>query len=331
MFNDYKKDILYLANTEAGRFLLSKLGQKPEFPIVDIGKDYFIEDTGERTKDRKIYRATFYHRVPIKHLFVPILEKIYIANDYKKVDKYSAFLHYSDLERNKKYPQIYLMSSPETFNPDADPETNTVDGDVLRNVAGESFGAIRTGAGTAADDSNTSFKIGDLEAAASTDTYSQLARGILLFNTAPLPDGINISDVSLILRIAAIGPSPFTITPASYGVVISNPASNTALVAADYNTVSMAKKSSYVDQSSMSVGSDSTWTFTQAGRDYINLTGITKLATAISYDIDNSAPNWEASDKRSVVTANSAEAGSNIPRLVVTYTLPGGIFFGSNF
>jgi len=325
MFNDYKQEILQIVNTEAGKFLLSKLGQKPEFPIVDIGKDYFIEDTGERKKDRKVYRATFYSKVPIKQLFVPILDKIHIANDYKRVDKYKAFLHYSELERGN-YPQIYL--STDTFYPDADPESTSVDGNVGRSGVDETFSTIRNGAGNLTNAATTDRDCPMYLATPTTNQYQYLERFVCLFDTHTLGGGNVISATLSIYSTTKTN----DLGADNVDIVSSSPASNTALTATDYNIANWGTTlfATGIALSSIATNAYNNYTLNASGIAHINTTGVSKFGSRLGKDISGSSPTW-ASGKRNAPHFVHSDNGSNKPKLVVTYTpSSGAIFFGTN-
>jgi len=326
MFNDYKQEILQLVNTEGGRFLLSKLGQKPEFPIVDIGKDYFVEDTGEKTKDRKIYRATFYPRVPIKHMFVPILETIKIARDYQKIkNPHEAFLHFSNLEpKPSKYPRIFLA----TFNPDADPESTSVDGFVMRANVNENWATIRAGVGTSSGDSDGSAYVRIYSRGDTSGNWVQLGRMILLFDTSPLTSSADIISVKMSLYV---GNKKDTHEALNLSMVTSTPASNTALVNADYQQLQTTKQANDLTYAGIATSAYNDFSLNSTGLNNISKTSISKFGIRLTKDLaDSPTPTWSSgADYSGFVIATADGAGP--PRLVVTYTLHSGIFFGSNF
>ncbi|MGH2612816.1 MAG: hypothetical protein ACRDFB_07175 [Rhabdochlamydiaceae bacterium] len=102
-FKLHQKELLDLANTEAGRFLL---GVK-DYPIVKLTPNsvhQLIRFEGEKP----IIDARFYIFNRIAKILLPPVEKMQIA----KEKEYEAFLHFSNLEpKNYKYPQIFLDSS----------------------------------------------------------------------------------------------------------------------------------------------------------------------------------------------------------------------------
>lgn len=312
-----------LINTEAGRYLLSTLGAKPIYPIVKITPNSFVEKL-----DRKTFRATFFSRRPIEQLFAPIIEKIEIANDEWKpiINTHEAFLHYAGLEpKNSIYPQIFLTVS--TFNPDANPETTSVDGYVERAGVDETFGTIRGGAGTGSGDtSGSGGGIPRLNATATSNQYSTLIRGIFLFDTSVLSANAIISAATLSLYVDG-GADQFS---ASINFTSCSPASNTALVSADFNntvgSTKFANDKTIVDLVSP-LNAYEDWTLNASGIAAIDKTGITKFMSRFSVDIEAGTPTW-ISGGSSFITPHFAE-GANKPKLVVTYILPPGA--GENY
>ena len=67
--------------------------------------------------------------------------------------------------------------------------------------------------------------------------------------------------------------------------------------------------------------------YDSAGIAIVSKTGITKLATLMSGDIDNSAPSTTP-NSNCYFNVYHSDNGSNKPKLVITYTLPTGGFIG---
>lgn len=313
MFNDYKKEVFNLANTEGGRYLLGKLGQKPQHRIVDIGKDYFTEHL-----EGNLYQSTFYPRVPVKHLFLPILTKTEIAEEYVK-DKYDAFLHYSMLQpKNYKYPQIFLNET--TFNPDADPESTSVDGHVYYSLSDQTFATIRGAAtGTSASPSNADLSVAEIYSSNLADKWNTIVRGFFLFDTSSLTEAATISSATFSIYGTAIS----DVFDQSIGMITTTPASNTDLVVADYDQVGTTLQASAIDLGSYSASAYNDFTLNATGLGNISKTSISKFGTSLSCDYGNSEPTW-AQNTYARAKCYLADQGSNEPKLTVTYTLPGG-------
>ena len=220
-----------------------------------------------------------------------------------------------------EYPQVFLAET--TFNPNANPETTSVDGGAERSGVSEAFGTLRGGAGVSAQDSSGGGGgFPRLTATATTDLWAFLSRAIYLFDTSALGAGASISAAifSIYIDSGAAGLSQ------SLNVTSSNPASNTALVAGDYAIANFGSTDFSTDMtvadavSPLNVYED--WALNATGIAAISLTGITKFAHRLTADIDNSAPTWGAGADV-FITPQFAD-GTNKPKLTVTYTPAAG-------
>lgn len=104
-FKTHKKDLLWMANTEAGRYLL---GLKENLPITNIFPNGYTF-TKENKSVMRMYIAD-----KSAELLLPILTKFDIAAEDEKIRRiieentYKSFIHFSGLEKYKQLPQIYL-------------------------------------------------------------------------------------------------------------------------------------------------------------------------------------------------------------------------------
>jgi hypothetical protein len=207
----------------------------------------------------------------------------------------------------------------ETFNPDAHPETTSVDGYISRGGVNETFATIRGGAGTASDDSiGGAAGVPRITATSTTNQYSLLTRGVFLFDTSPLSDTATISSGTFSLNSAAKADG----LTQSIGITSSNPASNTALANADYAVANFGSTKFATDKTiaSITVNQYEDYDLNASGIAAISLVGITKFASRFASDIDNSAPTW-VSVGDSFVTPVMADSPSNKPKLVVNFTV----------
>jgi hypothetical protein len=208
-----------------------------------------------------------------------------------------------------------------TFNPDGDPETTSVDGSVRRTTAGN-FSTIRTSAGNTATDDGASNQAPVLEATTNSDEYGRMDRGVFLFDTSSLPDGAEIISATFELYVSA---KTDGFSGGAISLVTTTPASNTALVAADYNIAnwSFTKQATDLTIASITTSAYNTWTLNANGLASISKTGITKFGLVTAYDADNSAPTW-SSAAIADLTWNTAN-GTNKPKLNVTFTASSGL------
>lgn len=207
-----------------------------------------------------------------------------------------------------------------TYYPDADPESTSVDGNVsIVDSGGRTWAAIHdAGTGTGASTSSSTGIFIDLYADGNTDEWQGLYRTFILFDTSALPDGATISAAV----VSVYGVYKLDEFGASVNVYSSNPASNTALITADYDALGTTPFcDTPITYSAFSTSGYNDWTLNATGRAAVSKTGITKLSIRESvYDAPDSEPTWASTD-RSYVQAYAADQGSNKPKLVVTYSV----------
>lgn len=200
-----------------------------------------------------------------------------------------------------------------TGYPDAHPESTSVDGPVIRTTTSQTLANIRAGAGVSADDTLTTYDAPRLYASTTADQYQRLNRAIFLFDTSSIPAEATITSVTLSLRCTAKANG---LGSPELDVVDANPASNTAVVAADFANVGTTV------YGSVAYADVSTAAYTNITLDTAAVTkaGITKLGLRLNWDTDNSFTGTWASTGSSSFTFTYADNGSNKPTLTVEYT-----------
>jgi hypothetical protein len=217
------------------------------------------------------------------------------------------------------YPIVVADSS--TFYPDADPETNSVDGRALHNEDLLTWATLVAAAGTWGD-ANVAFEgVIDIRSSATSDRWRVIQRGIFLFDTSSLPDDAEISAATLSLFGAGKADS-LGIIP-DVNIYSSNPASNTDVVAGDYDSLGSTAFSTAITYANWVVPGYNDFTLNSSGIAAISKTGISKFGTRnANYDVSETAPSW-TSDTYSFLRSYFAEQGSGYePKLVVTYSVP---------
>ncbi len=214
-----------------------------------------------------------------------------------------------------------VTSSVDTFNPDASPESTSVDGIVFKNVAaGDTFANMRAFT-TGSFGDNTLTMIPNLLAGTTTNTYTEMGRAIILFDTSSLPADASISSAVLQIYVS------FTVNGLSQSFVVgaSNPASNTALDSTDYAVGDFGSTafSTAASIDTLTTSAYNSISLNASGISAIDVAGISKFAIRLSADFNNSAPSW-ASGAQSAIVISTADS-SNKPRLVVTYTSATGV------
>jgi len=328
LFRKYAHLVTWFSNTRDGRAYLGD-NFKDEFGLKfndHIGlflPNGFIKHNGGKKAQlvvttRAIYAPKLYE----------ILRKIDYFSNIATFDELQKLLLYeTDLVKPysklaprydiKKIMQRVMWESV-VINPDANPETTSVDGNVARSGVDETFATIRSGAGNGSSDtSGSGGGVPRITATVTNNQYSLLTRGIFLFDTSALsPDDELASGIfSLYLDGAAqqLGQS--------LNISSSNPASNTALVNNDYavGNFGATKFASDIAITAVTINQYSDWTLNASGKSAIAVDGITKFGFRVSGDIDNSAPTWVSSGD-DFVTPIFAEFGSNKPKLTINYS-----------
>jgi len=211
--------------------------------------------------------------------------------------------------------------------PDPHPESTSVDGKVFRSLAintSDTWTDIRNGAGTWATDTQQG-PIVNIQGGWSY-RWQTNQRSIYLFNTASIGSSSTISAATFGIpggsKNNQLGGSP------SINVYTSSPASNTALVAADYNPFGTTAQSAtpilYSNWGS-STTSYHTWTFNSTGIGNVSKTSVSKFGVReVTWDVNNSSPTWGGTLNFNMVgNFSDTSAGTAYdPKLYVTYTLP---------
>ena len=204
-----------------------------------------------------------------------------------------------------------------TFSPDAHVEATSVDGDVQR-AASESWDAIQSGVGTSAADAVATMRSGwttDVGA----DNWGFLVRSFLLFDTSVLPNGATVTSATLrVFGTAKLDDRPWG--DLTWNVYSSNPATDTALIAADYDKVGTTPFATAITFSGYDAAGFNTFTLNAAGRAAVDTTDISKFSIReATYDAPDVTPAWSSGDAARI-TFQTAE-GANPPELIVEYEI----------
>jgi hypothetical protein len=210
-----------------------------------------------------------------------------------------------------------------TVYPDPNPETSTVDGYVQRAGVDETWATIIAGAGTSQSSSLVNNYWCYITATATTDQYSQVLRGMALFDTSSLTAAADISAATVSIYWVS--------TQDDFGSggltwVSSNPATNTNIATADYGTFGSTAFANTIASGDFSNSAYNNWTLNASGIAAISKTGISKFGTKeANHDLAASAPTWGSGDQIIYIGKSADVAGTTQdPKLVVTYTLKSG-------
>src|SRR3989344_4826928 len=239
--------LLWLANTQYGKGVMGHGLDK-----VDL----ILPNAVYQRLDKNIKAEFRTHNKYSKRLF------------YKYNVIWKAFHWFDKNIANIYVPKLNLGF--DTFYPDANPESTSVDGFVRRQTTGEDWATIRGGVGTASGDTNTDFPIVYIEAdGVGSSDWIDIIRGILLFDTSSIPDGAIVTAATFSLFVN----SKRDVFGQNLGVVASTPTSNTALVNADYSQLGTTRYASDIDVGVLTASAYNDWVFNAAGIAAVSLTG----------------------------------------------------------
>ena len=211
------------------------------------------------------------------------------------------------------------IGASQTFYPDADPETSSVDGALQQNNDPDTWANIRGGPGTLANDTNVDANV-KIKCSATTDRYKYYNWYAALFDTSGLPDDALIS--AAILSLFGFSKQNDQSINFDVNIYASNPASNTALEAGDYDARSYTPFATAIDWDDWITDGYNDFPFNAAGRSSISKTGVSKYALLeVNYDVGGATPFWATADQGNYdVRHYTADQGSGYkPKLVVTY------------
>lgn len=220
-----------------------------------------------------------------------------------------------------EYPRIFLAQS--TFNPDANPETTSVDGEATEGTDNQTWATKHDAAdGTTANDSSTSFNI--YLATGTASGWLNLRRTFTLFDSSSLPDNATIDTTTKVRLYVSSKDTDVALT--GMRIVTTTPASNTAIVAADYDQLGTIAQAPDLATASVTAGAYNDFDLNATGDSNVSLTGITKFGCRFVADADNSEPTRPGNGIDGSFICDSAE-GTNKPQLVVDYTVGGSYSF----
>jgi hypothetical protein len=226
---------------------------------------------------------------------------------------------------NNFCPQWNLGFDTLTVYPDANPETKTVDGYVAQNYGtstGVSWNTLINAAGNVGAPSGSADVFVDIWFHNVDSQWRQLVRSIFLFDTSSLTSNAVIDSAIFSLRGYGKGDSS-SISP-NLNVFSSAPASNTNLVAGDYDSLgTTAFCDTAITYSGFSTSAYNNFTLNSTGISAISKTGISKFGVRnANYDVSGTAPTWTSTAEAYFQCFFAEYSGTaNDPKLVVTYTI----------
>ena len=315
-FTLYQRDLLALANTREGRDLLGLNDSNPykslgDTPVTHITKE-FVTFGDPRGEQLTVCQSGAPRGNVIRKRWAyvhPALERMWIDH----------------------LPRVNGRLVPSggattvTAKPDAHAESATVDGYVVHTEDGATFATLRGGAGTGSADAGNELFVYIIAHGSTTDRYIELYRTVALFDVSSIADTQRVSGVTITAQTSVLS-DQFS---QSLGWVASAPASNTALVNGDYDSLGTTNFVTQIAVAAMTNAQDVTFTGTADGIASVSLDGITKWGSKASSDISGSAPSWTGGNKLDVRWKSRDVSDSLAPRLAVTHSsvLPVDVIF----
>jgi len=213
-----------------------------------------------------------------------------------------------------------------TVYPDAGTGNTTVDGYMSRVNAfqsGESWSVIRAGAGTLSDDTATgavAIRV-DYTDDDADGTFRSVSRSGATFDTSTLTANAVISAATLSLY--AGNKSNQNISAPAINIYSFSPASNNALVDADYSDFGSTVYSTEISYANWTLESYENFALNTTGKAAISLTGISRFGVRESnYEATGSTPSTNQYGVTRMAAYGADETGTTKdPKLTVTYTL----------
>lgn len=308
-FNKHQQPLLLFANTPFGRWSLGLWGKRSS---VGMNKIIRIEPNAIYWRKGEEICAEFRtHDKFAKRLYY----------DFKPI---WSTIHALDM---LMLPQYNLGFDTLTAFPAAG-DVSPVDGYASREGVNQSFGNISLfGVGTNA---STGGSTGDdtphLVASSTTNQFQILRRSFFLFDTSSLGASAIISGATFSTYGSASNTKSNQLGDPDYCLGSASPASDSTLVAADYQTRGTTRFGA-ISYASFTASQYNDITLNASGLANISKTGISKFSGQLSWDIDNSFVGSWAGNASSGFRATFADtSGTNQdPKLVVTFS-SGGAF-----
>jgi len=323
LFRKYEKLVTWFANTQLGRDYLKH--NNFYIPREKIG--LFLPNGYHIIKEVGKKEITFQATFTTHAVYSPKLTQALRA-----VDLVSSWINHFDEAKEllvwylglRKQPlwaskALYIHFLTLTFNPNADPETTSVDGDIFRGTT-ESWAAKREATdGTTVNPSATTNWVGYLAGGASPN-WANMIRSIFLFDTSSLPDNAEVNVSGTKIRLF-VGTNDTTFDYGGVRIVTSTPASNTDVVIGDFDQIGTVAQATDIVMASLTVSAYNDFNFNATGVANISLTGVSKFGTRGVKDADNAEPAYPGDGIDAGCNVNSADNAANKPELTVVYTL----------
>ena len=310
-FKFYQPSLIGLVNTDHGRDLFDISRDLPT--IVEIGPWYYRWIIGKGEYQTEFHSRAVYFR-KLLHRWDEIVSGL----------EHPLFAKKTVLYKGRKYA-VPMGGATTTAQPDPHIESSTVDGQI-------GWGGLddRINWATATGDGNTSTATDDgstinCTAFQRSGTWEDFIRGFFLFDTSGITTSHSVSAAVFSFTSSQTGNGADEDT---FCVVSSNPASNTALAAGDYDTHGTTDFGN-IESGSGTISTDSSTyndiTLNSSGRSAISLDSITKFGIRWEADRANAEPSSATSGSQIIMLAADTASTSKDPKLVVTHAVASNI------
>lgn len=198
-------------------------------------------------------------------------------------------------------------------------------GGVRRYSGGSTFAGLHDGAGTDLVNGGFNPTIGT---DASSNQYTQIARGFLVFDTSSLPDNATITAATLSIYITGSQNQ----LGGSINVYKGTLANAASIATGDY-AGTVANTTAHCDTAKTYAGVSTSayndFALNASGLANISLTGNSIFGLRDVKDAANTAPTWQSSKQDFI--SYQIQSDANKPKLVITYSVPSTGAFVLNF
>lgn len=212
-----------------------------------------------------------------------------------------------------------------TVYPNSGTGTAPIDGLLRKQGMSAAFSTCRAETTGDAYASETTSTVARQIAHTVTDQFSRFDRGSFGFDTSSIPDGDTISSATFSLYVNT---KDNGLGEVGISLVSHTPASESALVSADFNTTTFGTTAlaTNLDTSAISTGQYNDWTLNASGIAHIDKTGNTIFGVISEWDrADSFGGTWVSGAKSGLDSVNHADNASNKPKLVVEHSSAGPV------
>jgi hypothetical protein len=311
------------------------LKAEKQYKIVKVAPDgLHYWDGGKEIK------AVFYPRSPYLKKFDLALRKIHAfeeigvkARNFLRYKPELVIPHFQELKRFACLPSV--MMDEGIFYPDADAEVTSVDGWLGASPAtGQTWANLRSNTADreASDSGGGNNHWGVRACSHAVSGYHRMARGAFLFDISSLASAISIDSATLSQYVRNVLSTGGNLNNCIYNFT---PAANTSLIATDYSQCGITAQTGTIATNSLNAGAYNAFTLNAAGIAHLEAqkASVAKFCGRSTNDAGNSDPGF-ATNKTASYDFNTADEGTNKPKLTVIYTpAPSGggnpMFFSS--